>query len=166
MTLENAIKTSLWSQFGASIEALEKAILLCPESHWDTERKFWYLAYHTLFFLDYYLTLKPENFHPPAPFTLSEFEDGLMPERTYTKKEILDYLHFCYEKCHQLIAEMTSETAQSEWINSSGSMKYNVVEILLYNMRHVQHHTAQLNMILRAAIDDAPRWVFKAKKAL
>ena len=29
-------------------------------------------------------------------------------------------------------------------------MNYSVVEILLYNMRHVQHHAAQLNLLLAA----------------
>ena len=32
------------------------------------------------------------------------------------------------------------------------------------NMRHVQHHAGQLNLILRQSIDSAPRWGFKSKK--
>jgi uncharacterized damage-inducible protein DinB len=34
-------------------------------------------------------------------------------------------------------------------------------ELLLYNMRHVQHHAAQLNMLLRQTTNSAPRWVSK-----
>ena len=34
-------------------------------------------------------------------------------------------------------------------------------ELLLYNMRHVQHHAAQLNMRLRQETNSAPRWVSK-----
>jgi len=30
-------------------------------------------------------------------------------------------------------------------------------------MRHVQHHAAQLNLILRQTIDSAPTWVSKTK---
>lgn len=30
-------------------------------------------------------------------------------------------------------------------------------------MRHVQHHTAQLNLLLRQEINDAPKWVSVAK---
>jgi len=33
-------------------------------------------------------------------------------------------------------------------------------------MRHVQHHAAQLNLILRQTIDSAPPWVGRAKVAL
>jgi hypothetical protein len=48
------------------------------------------LAYHCLFYLDYYLTSEPEKFSPPAPYGFSEFDsDGAMPERTYSKKELL-----------------------------------------------------------------------------
>jgi uncharacterized damage-inducible protein DinB len=42
-----------------------------------------------------------------------------------------------------------------------------VAELYLYNMRHVQHHTAQLNLILRQRTSMAsPRWVSKAKTPL
>ena len=34
-------------------------------------------------------------------------------------------------------------------------------ELLLYNMRHVQHHAAQLNLLLRQTTNSAPRWVSK-----
>jgi uncharacterized damage-inducible protein DinB len=36
-------------------------------------------------------------------------------------------------------------------------------ELLLYNMRHVQHHAAQLNLILRQKTESAPGWVARAK---
>jgi hypothetical protein len=42
----------------------------------------------------------------------------------------------------------------------------NELEHLLYNMRHVQHHMAQLNLILRQVIDSAPNWVGRTKLPL
>ncbi len=163
--MANHIIAPLWSQFGASIDMLENAIIACPPNHWDTERKFWYNAYHTLFFLDYYLTLEPAAFAPPSPFTDAEFGDEL-PERTYTKEELLDYLQKCREKCRVLIAGISEDDLQRRWINVSGSMNYSVFELLLYNLRHVQHHAAQLNLILRQEINQAPRWVSRTKNGL
>lgn len=160
--MDQSLKESLWNQFGASIDMLENAIQLCPVEHWDTDKKFWYNAYHCLFFLDYYLTMEPVNFSPPAPFTLSEFGDDL-PERVYTKQELLSYLQVCRNRCYQLISGLTEEQLNSRWINASGSMNYSVFEILLYNIRHVQHHAAQLNLLLRQSINDAPDWVSRAK---
>lgn len=161
----NLLKESIWKQFGASIDMLENAIAHCPIEYWDTEKKFWYNGYHCLFFTDYYLTLEPKKFSPPAPFTLSEFEDE-MPERVYTKEELLTYLSFCRQKCHDLISRLTEEIAASHWVNQSESMNYSLVELLIYNMRHVQHHVAQLNLILRQDMDDAPRWVSRTKLKL
>lgn len=154
----------IWNQFGASIEMLENAIEMCPPELWDNEKLFWYNAYHCLFFLDYYLTLDPENFAPPSPFTLSEFNpDGEMPERTYSKDELLSYLRFCHEKCRKLIHDLNDKTIQKTWVNDSKTMFYPMIELLLYNLRHVQHHAAQLNLILRQEINDAPNWVSRTK---
>jgi uncharacterized damage-inducible protein DinB len=52
----------------------------------------------------------------------------------------------------------------SIWKNEYRS--FTIFELLLYNMRHVQHHAAQLNLLLRQGINDAPRWVSQTKKAL
>ena len=163
--MDKALKETLWKQFGASIDMLENAIELCPAGLWDTDAKFWYNAYHCLFYLDYYLTTEPENFSPPSPFTLSEFDpSGAMPERVYSKDELLSYLRESRIKCHDLIAGLTNETAQHRWVNAYRN--YSIIEILIYNMRHVQHHTAQLNLLLRQGINDAPRWVSQTKMEL
>ncbi len=155
------LKTVLWQQFGASIKMLENSITCCPEDLWTTHPKFWYNAFHCLFFLDYYLTLPPVGFSPPSPFTLSEFED-VMPQRTYTQSELLNYLNSSKKKCQTLISGLTAEEMHRQWINESNTMRYSLLEILLYNMRHVQHHAGQLNMLLRQELNDAPDWVFRA----
>ncbi|MBK9930695.1 MAG: DinB family protein [Saprospiraceae bacterium] len=163
--MDTTLKEILWRQFGASIDMLKNAIAFCPLYFWDTDKQFWYIAYHSVFFLDYYLTMNPVGFAPPSPFSLSEFEDR-MPERTYTKDEVMNYLQFCRNKCHDFISSMTDEIAKSNWTNESKTMSYNVIEILLYNMRHVQHHSAQLNLLLRHGINDAPDWIYEAEDKL
>lgn len=159
--MQNTINQSLWNQFGASIDMLKNAILACPDVHWNTDSKFWYNAFHCLFFLDYYLCMQPVDFKPPPSFTESEFEDRL-PERVYTQQELFDYLQGSSDKCKELIMSLDAEKMEARWINSSRSMDYSVFEILLYNLRHVQHHAAQLNLLLREATNDAPEWVFRA----
>jgi hypothetical protein len=163
--MDTSLKESLWKQFGASIDMLENAIRECPNELWDTDTKFWYNAYHTLFYLDYYLTREPEKFLPPSPFTLSEFDpSGVMPDRVYSKEELLKYLQMSRDKCHTLIAGLTDEIANKRWINKYRS--YSILEILLYNMRHVQHHAAQLNLLLRQGINKAPKWVSQTMTGL
>ena len=166
------LKESLWKQFGASIDMLKNAILLAPGEYWDTNHKLFYNAYHCLVFLDYYLTFPAaKNFSPPLPFTITASDkiptgciDDLVPDKIYSKQELLDYLHANREKCHQLIAGLTAEKLSERWIEQEeGGRNYAMLELLLYNMRHVQHHAAQLNMLLRQGINNAPRWVSRAK---
>ncbi|WP_111669636.1 DinB family protein [Algoriphagus litoralis] len=161
--MNQSIKAALWCQFGASIDMLENAIRMCPEEFWNSDLSFSGNAYHTLFFLDYYLTLEPVGFGARSPFTHSEFEDE-PPSVPFLKIEILNYLEFNRNKCRHLIMGLTAELSESRWINESKTMDYSIFEILLYNMRHVQHHAAQLNMMLRNHLNDAPNWVYRAQE--
>jgi len=140
---------------------LENAMRACPDDLWSDRSKqpeFWYIAYHTLFWLNFYLSNPEESFTPPSPFTLDELDPaGRLPERAYMKEELLPYLEHGRRKCRSTIEAFTDQRARQhcgfEMPDVSGA------ELLLYNMRHVQHHAAQLNLILRQEIDSAPRWV-------
>ena len=94
--VESNIKEIINQQFGAAVEMLNNAIAECPEELWKNrtlQPEFWYVAYHPLFWLDFYLSESPNGFKPPSPFTLSEFDPkGMLPERVYTKEELLNYL--------------------------------------------------------------------------
>lgn len=161
-------KTIIWQQFGAAIDMLENALLACPEEVWgDRSRRpeFWYVAYHTLFFLDFYLSDSADGFTPPAPFTLSELDPaGVLPDRVYTKDELRAYLAHGRKKCRAAINALTAERAHQPC--GFERRDATVAELFLYDMRHVQHHAAQLNLILRQTIDSAPGWVSKAKTKL
>ncbi len=158
----------IWQQCGAAIDMLENALRACPEVLWGDRSQrpeFWYVVFHTLFYLDLYLSDSDVGFAPPAPFTLDELDErGLIPERVYTKEELQKYLEHGRQKCRTTIATMTEERANRrcgfDWLDIS------VTEVLLYNMRHVQHHAGQLNLILRQKIDSAPRWVRKTRTQL
>ena len=169
-------KQIIWQQFGATIDMLENAMRVCPDELWSDPSKkpewirndvvgFWYLVFHTLFWLDFYLSESVEGFTPPAPFTLDEFDlAGLLPERPYTKDELQRYLEHGRRKCRARIAGLTEESARER--RKFGSAEGTVAELLLYNMRHVQHHTAQLNLMLRRETDSAPNWVGRTKTPL
>jgi len=155
-------RKALWQQYGAAIDMLDNAIVACPDEVWIDPSKqpqfqFWYVVFHTLFFLDLYLSETEEGFAPPAPFTLDELDPaGIVPE-PYTRDQLRRYLVHGRAKCRATIDAMTDEHAATNchfgWLDISAA------DLLLYNMRHVQHHTAQLNLILRQRIDSAPTWV-------
>ncbi|TDO83956.1 hypothetical protein EV143_101399 [Flavobacterium chryseum] len=156
------LKEMLWKQFGAAIDMLESSILVCPESFWD-KKEFWYSVYHTVFWLDYYSSTEPDAFSPPEPFTLSEFDqNGILPERLYSKEELLEYLEFARKKSFFLIDGLNEETSKERFI--SKKKNYNRIEMIIYSMRHVQHHVGQLNLLLRQNEDVAGKWVSQTHK--
>jgi hypothetical protein len=171
--MDTTLKTALWQQFGAAIDMLDNAVKACPDELWQGRlwdhpgeppgfAQFWYIAYHTLFWLDFYLADSVEGFAPPAPFTLAEMDPaGLLPERAYTKDELQTYLNYGRKKCRMRIETLEDEKAPQlcrlDWPEMS------IAELLLYNMRHVQEHAAQLNLFLGQKVGSAPGWVSKAR---
>lgn len=162
-------KEIIWHQFGAALETLQNALNACPEELWQARlwrephgrpefTEFWYIAYHTIFWLDYYCSEAADGFAAPPPFTLSEFDqDGVLPERVYTKPELQAYLDYARAKCRAKIEGLASaETPQQ--VRTNWRVK-TVAELLLYTMRHVQEHAAHLSMLLGQKTDSAPGWV-------
>jgi len=47
-----------------------------------------------------------------------------------------------------------------------GSLDLSFAELLLHSMRHVQHHAAQLNLLLRQHTDSAPGWIKRTEVPL
>jgi hypothetical protein len=170
--MDSTWRTSIWRQFGAAITMLENALRACPDDLWneslwkDSQRPelalFWYVAYHTLFWLDLYLSGSIEGFTPPAPYTLAELDPaGLLPDRIYTRDELLSYLDHCCQKCRRTVEALTEERARQLCRFPWGEVTY--LELILDNMRHVQEHAAQLNMFLGQKIGSTSRWATKAK---
>lgn len=163
--MDDQLKTIIGEQFGAAIDMLENAIRDCPDNLWKGHHKFYPVAHHTVFFLDYYLSESPKEaeYVPPPPFTRAEFEDNLPPR--HPKEDLLRYLNLGRQKLRKQLAEHTVAQLQSRRFVSEYK-DFSLFELLLYNMRHVQHHAAQLNLLLRQEVDLAPKWVSKSKDVL
>ncbi|PHN06998.1 hypothetical protein CRP01_08540 [Flavilitoribacter nigricans DSM 23189 = NBRC 102662] len=169
--MDHSIKEILWNQFGASIDMLINVILHCPNDYFLTNRRFFYMAFHSAIFLDYYLTIPPEDFSPLLAFTSkvpedrpAEAIDDLIPDRIYSKRELVDYLKKSRIKCKKLIDALTEKTMNKRFTEGNGpnDMDYPILEILLYNLRHTQHHAAQLNLFIRQDLDQHMEWSFRA----
>ncbi|HEU5376550.1 MAG TPA: DinB family protein [Ktedonobacteraceae bacterium] len=176
--METTLRTVLWQQFGAAIDMLDNALLACPSTLWH-ERiwsdssipdypVFWNISFHTLFWLDFHLTgLPEEEFAPPAPFTKEELDPaGILPQRPFTKEELHGYLLQVRKKCQTTIAELSDEKARQPvnypWARGK---PVSFLELLLYSMRHVQEHAAQLSLFLglHGVSDEALDWVARAR---
>jgi uncharacterized damage-inducible protein DinB len=158
-------RTVLWKQFGAAIDMLDGALAACPDSLWQERlwsgplppdlpppfAEFWYVAFHTLVWLDLYLSgLPEEEFAPPAPFAQGVLDSiEATPDQPYTREELRAYLASLRQKCRGAIETLTDEQARRPvaypW---SEGRSISLLELHLYNMRHVQGHAAQLSLLL------------------
>jgi hypothetical protein len=174
--MDTTLKTSLWQQFGAAIDMLDNAVRACPDPLWEGRlwnnpselpeyAQFWYLVYHTLFWLDLYLSGSVDGFAPPPPFNLDELDPaGLVPAQPYSRAVLLSYLSHGRQKCQATIEGLTAESAGRLCKFSWGEISF--VALLLYNMRHVQEHAAQLGLFLGQNGISMPGWITKAKSGL
>jgi hypothetical protein len=183
--METTLRTALWRQFGAAIGMLDNALVACPAALWRARlwsapadrplppwfppefSEFWHIAYHTLFWLDLYLSGVPEeDFTPPAPFIWTEMNPAVSPEQPYTKEELRGYLVALRRTCHATLSALTDERAHQTvsypWMRGQ-AVSY--LELQLLNLRHVQEHAAQLSLFLgqHGIPDEAVSWIARAK---
>ena len=164
-------KAMIERQLEASLNMFEDVLKGCPENLWTASlwvdeslpaglSDFWYVAYHTLFWLDLYLGGEIEGFQPISPFDLSELDPaGLLPGRVYQPEELLEYLEHCRTKSRAIFKDLSDEQAGRLCKFSWGALPF--AELLLDIMRHVQEHGAQLRMFLGQQARTNSRWLVK-----
>lgn len=165
MTID--IKKVLAAQYHASLSMLRCAIARCPDELWaeaSYTNRFWHIAYHTLFYTHLYLQ-KDEASFVPWEHARSEYESlGPLPypphrmpriEEPYTKAELLEYWAFCDAIVDDAMKalDLDAEECGFWWY------KMSKLEHQLNNIRHIQHHGAQLIDRLRAKANIGVDWV-------
>jgi hypothetical protein len=126
---------------------LRTRLLACPSALWqerlwsDQEQPdyptFWYLTYHTLFWLDLYLTGKTEGFAPPAHFRNPLDPTSAFPTQPYTRDELHTYLKQLHQKCQSTITELSNEQGHQPFhFPWDREHPISYLELQLYTMRH------------------------------
>jgi hypothetical protein len=157
-------------QLSAAIQMIRSAIEACPDQLWDDRSEgspFWHLAYHALFYTDFYLSddekaFRAMDFHEQnaqlLPGDYREYAGVVTtPERAFPKDQLLAYADHCLQKCAETFEKLTDERA----LERCGFWWYqlNVGEFLLNNLRHTQHHAGQLVLLLRRRAGRGIDWL-------
>ncbi len=168
--MQSAWQMMICRQFAAAIQMIRSAIEACPDRLWDDRSEgtpFWHLAYHALFFADFYLsddekTFQAMEFHEgKAEFLPGDYGEygGVVatPEKSFRKEQLLSYADHCLRKCDETFGRLTGKRTLEQcgfwWY------KLNVGEFLLNNLRHTQHHAGQLALLLRRRADIGIDWL-------
>ncbi len=101
------------------------------------------VAYHVIFFLDHYLDGGTSRPNPPEPFRADEQEPHVLPERVYTREELLAYLAFAREKATRVLAGLNDER-----LEAPARIGRPFGDLLIHNLLQVNGHLAQLQLFL------------------
>jgi uncharacterized damage-inducible protein DinB len=123
---------------------LQAAIEKCPGDLWadpkDTN-KFWHIAYHALFYTHLYLSPSQDEFSAWSKHReeYNSMEPLPQTRQAYSQAEILEYLQLVQEQVEKQIDLLDlDEESGFSWL------EMNKTELLLYNLRHLQHHVGEL----------------------
>ena len=172
----DTLKIVIKNQYHASLKMLRGALEQCPDTLWVSKEyinPFWRIAYHTLYFMHLYSQRSVREFTPwehhqtgihdmddvPAPPEILELTE--LPHRPpqtgepYTKAEILEYWAKCDGELDDAIDAMDIHSADSgfSWYSVS-KLEHQIIAI-----RHIQHHTAQLGVLLRSHANVGMEWL-------
>ena len=167
--MHNTLVELLTHQYEASLSTLNLAVNHCPQSSWNERVAAWRFcqaAFHATFFADIYLqpsddvdALKRQPFHIEHAAAFGDYEE--LEDRPqamlYEKQFVLDYLQHVRRKAQETIARESAEALAGP--SGFRRRQCSRAELHVYNIRHIQHHAAQL--ILRLRLDanvDVP-WV-------
>jgi hypothetical protein len=169
----NHLQTALKSQYHAAMGMLMQAVEKCPEDLWlggSHPNAFWHVAYHAAFFTDFYLQPNHEVFRPWQHHIEGSQFLGPVPgnpqiqakkDRPYSKAQIIDYLRSCDSSVDGAVDRLDLSAPESgfPWY------KMSKVEHQFVNLRHLQHHTAQLIDRLRRVADIGIGWIGAGSKS-
>jgi hypothetical protein len=151
------IKQILKNQFEAALCMMHHCIEACPPQHWEgkiANGSFRWVTYHTLFFVDLYLSRTEHE------FTLRDLHQHGGDEREpivsagLSKDETRAYVAICRKKTIDTLAAETRESLEGD--SGFSYRRISRAELHIYNIRHIQHHTGQLSAYL-GRIDDGPK---------
>jgi len=152
------VKQTLLGQYEAALAMTKLRIEACPDEHWETkvgEGTIKQDAYHLLFWANYYLTEHESKFVP------NEFNerggDEFQPviSEGLSKADTLAFI----EKTHENIITSLERETEGTLHGDSGfpsvfrRRPLSRLELHIYNIRHIQHHMAQMSLALRKLSD-------------
>ena len=165
----NTLSELLANQYEASLSTLNLCVAGCPERCWSecvAKWKFCQTAFHAIFFADLYLqpsddveAFKRQPFHVEYKTVFRDYEEleDRPQELLYDKLFVLNYLQHVRHKAQEAIARESADVLAGQ--SGFHWRKCSRAELHVHNIRHIQHHAAQLSLRLRLDANINIPWV-------
>lgn len=168
------LKELLAHQYEASLSTLNLCVARCPDTIWNASVANWMFcqtAFHAVFCADLYLqqsddvaVFKHQPFHVEHREDFRDYEE--LEDRPqvllYEKPFVLGYLQQVRYKAQETIARESAEVLAGP--SGFHWRKCSRAELHVYNIRHIQHHAAQISLRLRLDANIDIPWVSHAWK--
>lgn len=157
------LKTILTGQFEAALCMLDECLGKCPAEHWEgkiANDSFRQIAYHTLFYIDLYLSPDEESFQlRDCHHRGGDERSNAAISAGLPQDEARAYLAAFRQSAIESLAAETAVSLQRA--SGFSRLPFSRGELHLYNIRHIQHHTGQLSAYPRRIVEDGERWWVK-----
>jgi len=161
------IQGVLKSQYHAALAMLGQAIERCPNELWTSDthpNRSWHVAYHAVFCAHMYLQVDESKFVPWERHRENYQYLGSPPSapyrppqlaQPYEKAEVMEYLRACDAMVDSAVDGLDLMSPESGfWWYRMSKLEHQIV-----NIRHIQHHAAQLSDRLRVTEGIGPSWI-------
>jgi hypothetical protein len=122
------------------------------------------VAFHTVFYADYYLgrndpSFREQPFHREHADFFRDYEEleDRQPVLLYDRPTMQKYIEHCRRKAAILIPAETPESLAA--LCGFPRKSFSRAELHVYSIRHIQHHAAQLSLRLRLDYQVDIPWV-------
>jgi hypothetical protein len=174
-------RAQLAASFEQAIDVVENAIRQCSDDLWQaslwrvrrtdpwvwptkdenagtrTEEQiqvfssFWLVAYHCLFFADYYLWDGVGDWSTPPAFAGGAEDQAIgpdgaavLPNLVYTREQLLNYAAHCRARARAVLGNLTAEQTRRRCGPRHPHREKTFGELLEVNLVHIGEHGAQL----------------------
>jgi hypothetical protein len=135
-------------QLKPSFRMLEQVIAICPKSLWSQKNidpPIWQQIYHVLYGIDYWFSKSKSDFAPPVFNTEVHAVLGEEAKGFIEQEDMKDYMDYVENKAEKHLTELDIETISSP---SPIYSKWTNLDVIMEQLRHLQHHIGYLNRVL------------------
>jgi hypothetical protein len=161
-----ALAGSIARNFDSALRLMHAALSDCPDELWETDlwpgdgttlqmpngglhgSAPWFLGYHALTCLDYDLSGDFEPWAPPKPFDENTWS---LPNRVFTRAELLEYVEWCRARAQKSCEALTDDLALRPLPSTHRYAGAAYGDIVAGIPLHVVEHAAQIRQFLTSA---------------